>query len=417
MLLRAADLLEADFSRNRDSLALEVGAVRGWAEMNTAEAAATLREAAGLASSPLGSVLPSADPSGANLSLRTAAGVVLAIVPWNAPVVQSARSVAIALALGNTVILRPSELAPHAAGHLLADVLTRAGAPAGVVNVVTCSPSRSKELVASLVAEPAVRRVVFIGSTPVGRSIASVAGNALTPAVLELGGKNPTLVLSDADLDTAADRIVFAAFANSGQVCMSTDRVLVATSAFAELCERVAARAAALPVGDPRLDTTAVGPLITDAAAARFTSLAGDAVSRGARLLTGGSADGRYATPTVLTDVSPDSPLYSTEFFAPLVTRQPYADEPAMIAAANDTPYGLIASVLSSDPSRAWHLARSLRCGAVHVNGPSVGDEPHVPFGGLAASGYGRLGGIESVLTFTEQRTFYLHDTDVLPNP
>ncbi|QRP47812.1 aldehyde dehydrogenase family protein [Amycolatopsis sp. FDAARGOS 1241] len=324
---------------------------------------------------------------------------------------------AIALALGNTVILRPSELAPHAAGHLLADVLTRAGAPAGVVNVVTCSPSRSKELVASLVAEPAVRRVVFIGSTPVGRSIASVAGNALTPAVLELGGKNPTLVLSDADLDTAADRIVFAAFANSGQVCMSTDRVLVATSAFAELCERVAARAAALPVGDPRLDTTAVGPLITDAAAARFTSLAGDAVSRGARLLTGGSADGRYATPTVLTDVSPDSPLYSTEFFAPLVTRQPYADEPAMIAAANDTPYGLIASVLSSDPSRAWHLARSLRCGAVHVNGPSVGDEPHVPFGGLAASGYGRLGGIESVLTFTEQRTFYLHDTDVLPNP
>lgn len=196
---------------------------------------------------------------------------------------------------------------------------------------------------------------------------------------------------------------------------MVTDRVLVAAPLFDALTERLVARAAALPVGDPRHDDVAVGPLITDASAARFADLISDASAHGARVLTSGTADGRSAKPTVLTGVSPSCRLSAEEAFAAVVSIEAHPDDAALVAAATDSACGLTASVVAGDPSRAWDFARRLRCGAVHVNAPSVGDEPHVPFGGLAASGYGRLGGAESVQTFTEQPTFSLHGTSVLP--
>ena len=409
-LLAAADALEAESAQARTAFALETGGTAGWAAMNVAEAAATLREAAALTSVATGELLPSHDPRSVNMSVRSAAGVVLAIVPWNAPLVLAARSVAIALAMGNTVVIRPSEQAPLTAGHLLARALSRAGIPDGVVNVVSSAPGEGRAVITRLVEHPAVRRVVFIGSTPVGRSIAELAGAHLTPAVMELGGKNPTVVLADADVDEAARTLGHAAFANSGQVCMATDRVIVSDDVADAFLEQFSAVVADLRVGDPRAADTDLGPLINEPAVKNYRRLVDDALDRGAAISAGsGEADGLFATPVVLTDIERDAALFHEEAFSPVVSVHRFHTDAEAVALANDTHYGLIASVISGDTARGLAIASRLRTGAVHVNGSSIGDEPHVPFGGVAWSGFGRLGGIESVRTFTEQRTIYAH--------
>lgn len=413
VLLRAADLLASEVHLHRDAFALETGSTGSWADMNVHEAAATLREAAALTLAPVGELLPSLQPATLNLSRRTPAGVVLAIIPWNAPLVLAARATAVAMAVGNTVVLRPSEEAPVTAGFLLADALQRAGLPAGVFNVLSTAPGAGPEPIAAMITDPRVRRVVFIGSTEVGRRIGELAGRSLVPAVLELGGKNSTIVCEDADLEQWTPQLAFASFANSGQVCMCTDRIIVHRSRIGELGERLAAAAAAMTVGDPRQPTTDLGPLINQRAAASFRNLIEDAVKQGATLLAGGAElDGLYARPTVIAALPRSSRLYHQESFSPVVSLHPVATDDEALAVANDTEYGLIGSVIAGDPARAERLAARMHAGAVHINGPSVGDEPHIAFGGLGASGYGRLGGLESVRAFTDQRTFYLHHRD-----
>lgn len=410
VLLKAADILEARLAQYREIFAMETGATAEWADMNVHEAASTLREAAGLVSSAVGEILPSHDAGTINMVRRFPAGVVLAIVPWNAPLVLAARSVAIALAVGNTIVIRPSEEAPLTAGYILAEALTEAGLPAGAVNVVSTAPGEGRKLISAMVEHPAVRRVVFIGSTPVGRSIAELAGRNLTPAVMELGGKNATIVRSDADLELWTPALAFSSFANTGQVCMATDRIIVHASRAEELQHRLAEYAKSMVVGDPRLPDTKIGPLINQKAADLYTQQIKDAVLHGSRLLTGDqSADGLYVRPAVLVDVPPEADLYHEESFTPIVSIYPVRDDAEAVALANDTAFGLIGSVISSDLHKAQEMAGQMHVGAVHVNGPSVGDEPHVPFGGLGLSGFGRLGGVESVRTFTEERTFYLH--------
>lgn len=414
VLLRAADLLEAESALHRETFALETGSTAAWAGMNVHEAAATLREAAGLTSAPVGELLPSSQPATLNVSRRVPAGVVLAIIPWNAPLVLAARATAIAMAVGNTVVLRPSEEAPITAGFLLADALRRAGLPDGVLNVLSTGPGSGPGSgpapIAAMIEDPRVRRVVFIGSTAVGRRIGELAGRNLVPAVLELGGKNATIVCDDADLEQWVPQLAFASFANSGQICMCTDRIIVHHSRADELTERLAAAAQAMSVGDPRLDATDLGPLINLRAATSFRDLVLDAVDHGADVRSGGpEVDGLYARPTVLANLATSARLYHQESFSPVVSIHPVADDQEALRVANDTEYGLVGSVIAADPARAEGVAAGLHAGAVHVNGPSVGDEPHVAFGGLRASGYGRLSGMESVRTFTDQRTFYLH--------
>lgn len=409
VLLRAADILQSELDDHVETLMLETGATRAWGTMNVLESAATLREAAGMTSLPVGTLLPSADPSTINHSLREPAGVSLSIVPWNAPVILAARSSAVSLAVGNSVVIRPSEEAPVSAGFVLADAVTRAGAPRGLVSLVTNAPGAGPDVINALIADPRIRRVAFIGSTRVGRKISAAAGEALTPAVLELGGKNATIVRSDADLDAWAPKLAFASFAHSGQVCMCTDRILVHRSRYEETVERLAAIADSMTVGDPRDPDTDLGPLINDDAVHRYLGLIADATENSASVVAGGRADGRHARPTVLAEVNTSCAFHQEEGFVPMVSVSAFDSDDDAIELANAGDLGLIGSIASADRDTAYAMARRMRAGAVHINGPSIGDEPHVPFGGVAMSGSGRLGGEESYRFFTEQRSLYVH--------
>jgi acyl-CoA reductase-like NAD-dependent aldehyde dehydrogenase len=331
-----------------------------------------------------------------------------AISPWNAPLVLGIRSIAIPLAVGNTVVMKPSEDAPFTCGLLLADVLADAGLPAGALNVVTNDPADAGDVVAALIADPRVRAVNFTGSTNVGRIIGVQAAQHLKPAVLELGGKNPLIILEDADLDLAVDAAVFGAFVNSGQICMSTDRIIIDERLAAEFTTRFVERVGGLAVGDPDDPATIVGPLINKRGAERVSKLIADAAAKGARLLTGDGAihgpNGTLVSPVVLTDVSTEMDIFASEIFGPATVIHPVASTEAAIRLANDTEYGLTGGVISRDLGAALDVASRVRSGIVHINDQGIGDEPMAPFGGVKDSGYGKFGGTAGIESFTELR-------------
>ncbi|ANZ41262.1 salicylaldehyde dehydrogenase [Lentzea guizhouensis] len=398
ILLRAADLLEARTPEVVRLMAAEVGGVAGWAGFNVMLAANILRESAAAVTQPVGEVLTTETEGQLSLAVREPLGVVAAFAPWNAPVILSTRAVAAPLAAGNTVVLKPSEDAPIAAGLLIAEVLHEAGLPAGALNVVTNDPADAAAVAQALVTDPRVRAVNFTGSTEVGRTIGTLAAQHLKPAVLELGGKNALLVLDDADLDHAVNAATFGSFHNAGQICMSTDRILVHESIAEEFTTRLAAKVASLPHGDPTDPGTVIGPVINARSAARVSELVDEAVSAGARLLTSG--DG----PTVLDQVTPDMRIFTEEIFGPAVIVVPVADDDEAVAIANNTEHGLTAGILTEDTRRGLALARRIRTGIVHVGNQTVDDEPQAPFGGVKASGYGRFGGRWGVEAFSATR-------------
>jgi vanillin dehydrogenase len=399
ILLKAADILE---SRTPEAIALmaqEVGGVAGWAGFNVMLAAGMLREAAAAVTQPVGEVLTTEKPGQLSLAVREPLGVVAAFSPWNAPIILSTRAVAAPLAAGNTVVMKPSEDAPIAAGLFIADVLHEAGLPAGVLNVVTNAPSDAAEIAEALIADPRVRAVNFTGSTGVGRIIGTLAAQHLKPAVLELGGKNSLLVLDDADLDHAVEAATFSAFFNAGQICMSADRILVHHSVAEEFTTKFAAKVASLPHGDPADPGTVIGPVITPRSADRVAALVAEAVEAGARVRTGG--DG---VPFVLDGVTPQMRIFTEEIFGPAVVVTTVADDDEAVAIANDTEHGLTAGILTEDSRRGLALARRIRTGIVHVGNQTVDDAPQVPFGGVKASGYGRFGGRWGIESFSSTR-------------
>ncbi|WP_053735478.1 aldehyde dehydrogenase family protein [Nocardia sp. NRRL S-836] len=398
VLLRAADLLEARAPEVVRLMAAEVGGVAGWAGFNVGLAANVLRESAAAVTQPVGEVLTTETEGQLSMAIREPLGVVAAFAPWNAPIILSTRAVAAPIAAGNTVVLKPSEDAPIAAGLFIAGVLHEAGLPAGVLNVVTNAPADAAAVATALISDPRVRAVNFTGSTEVGRTIGTLAAQHLKPAVLELGGKNALLVLDDADLGHAVDAATFGSFHNSGQICMSTDRVLVHRSIAEEFTARLAAKVASLPHGDPADPGTVFGPVINPRAAARVSALVEEAVAAGARRRTEG--DG----PTVLDRVTPDMRIFREEIFGPAVVVVPVADDDEAVAIANDTEHGLTAGILTEDTRRGLALARRIRTGIVHVGNQTVDDEPQAPFGGVKSSGYGRFGGRWGVEAFSATR-------------
>jgi acyl-CoA reductase-like NAD-dependent aldehyde dehydrogenase len=262
-----------------------------------------------------------------------------------------------------------------------------------------------------LIAHPAVRRVNFTGSTRVGKILAQIAAKHLKPILLELGGKAPLLVLDDADIDAAVDATVFGAFANQGQICMSTERVIVDEKVADEFATKLAKRVAALPSGDPREGEVVLGSVVGTPTVERVQRLVADAVAKGAKLLVGGEVKGTVMKGIVVDRVTPDMTLFREESFGPQVsiTRMKSVDEAVRLA--NDTEYGLSAAVFSRDIARALEVAKRIHTGICHINGPTVHDEAQMPFGGVKGSGYGRFGGKAAIDEFTELRWITVQTT------
>jgi acyl-CoA reductase-like NAD-dependent aldehyde dehydrogenase len=367
----------------------ELRASEPWARFNVKLGAEMVREAAAITTQITGEVIPSDKPGLLSLALREPVGVILGIAPWNAPVILGCRAVAAPLACGNTVILKASERCPRTHG-LIVEAFDAAELPQGAVNLVTNEPTHAGEVVGALIDHPAVRRINFTGSTAVGRIVAKRAAEHLKPVLLELGGKAPQIVLEDADLDEAVKAAAFGAFMNAGQICMSTERIIVVGAIADDFARRLADKAAGMPA-------PAVGAQVDDAARDSVRALIDDALAQGARALVSGAA-------TVLDGITPAMRLYRDESFGPVVGIIRVADEEEAIRVANDSDYGLSAAVFTRDAARGLRVARRIRSGICHVNGPTVQDEPQMPFGGVGASGYGRFGGKAGVDAFTELR-------------
>jgi acyl-CoA reductase-like NAD-dependent aldehyde dehydrogenase len=389
LLNRAADELEARADAFVEAMAGELRASEPWARFNVMLGSGMVREAAALTTQIAGEVIPSDKPGLLSLALREPAGVVLGIAPWNAPVILGCRAIAAPLACGNTVILKASERCPRTHA-LIAEAFAAAGFPDGVVNLVTNEPARAAEVVGALIDHPAVRRINFTGSTHVGRIVARRAAEHLKPILLELGGKAPLIVLEDADLDEAVRAAAFGAFMNAGQICMSTERIIVVEPVADEFARRLAEKAESMPA-------PAIGSQVDETAEANVRQLIDDALAKGARAIASEPA-------TVLEGITPGMALYRDESFGPVVGIIRVADEEEAIRVANDSEYGLSAAVFTRDAARGLRVARRIRSGSCHVNGPTVHDEAQMPFGGVGASGYGRFGGKAAIEAFTELR-------------
>lgn len=402
LLLKAADAMQARSDAFAALMTAETGATAPWAHFNVTLAANMLREAAAMTTQVSGEVIPSDKPGTLALAVRKPAGVCVGIAPWNAPVILATRAIAMPLACGNTVVLKTSEMCPGTQS-LIGEVFREAGFAAGVVNVISNQPQDAAAVVEALIVHPATRRINFTGSTRVGRIIAETAGRHLKPVLLELGGKAPLIVLEDADLDQAVDAAIFGAFANQGQICMSTERIIVVESVADAFVAKFAARAKKLPSGDPR-GHVVLGSLVTVEAAEKVEALVADARSKGAVVAAGGGRNGSVMEATVVDRVTETMRIYREESFGPAksVIRVKDADEAVRVA--NDTEYGLSAAVFSRDINRALDIAGRIETGICHINGPTVHDEAQMPFGGVKGSGYGRFGGKAAIAEFTDLR-------------
>jgi acyl-CoA reductase-like NAD-dependent aldehyde dehydrogenase len=397
---RCLDLRRAEI---KAAMADEIGASGQWADFNVDLAQQILEEAAALTSQITGQVIPSNQSGTLSMGYRQAAGVCLGIAPWNAPVVLGFRAIAMALACGNTVVLKASELCPKT-HRLIGDVMHDAGLPAGVLNIVSNAPADAEKVVNALIAHPAIRRINFTGSTRVGRTIAEKAAHHLKRCLLELGGKAPFIVLEDADLDEAAKAAAFGAFMNQGQICMSTERIIVFDSVADAFIDKLVERARKLIAGDTRSGDFPLGPVITSQAIGRISALISDAIAKGAELKSGGKVRGNILDATVVDHVTPSMRLYHEESFGPVVAVIRVEDADEAITVANNSEYGLSAAIFSRDTGRALDLAKRLETGICHINAATVADEPQMPFGGVKASGYGRFGGLAAIDEFTELR-------------
>ena len=403
LLLATADMLASRAKDFTEVMAGETGASAPWVNFNVMLAANMLREVASFVTQINGQVHTSEIPGCLSMSIRQPVGVVLGIAPWNAPIILAVRAIAAPLACGNTVILKASEISPGTQ-FILGRVFKDAGFPDGVVNVISNAPADAGKVVEALIAHPTIRRINFTGSTRVGRIIAETAARYLKPVLLELGGKASFLVLDDADLDQAVSGAAFGAFMYQGQICMSTERIVVDEKVADAFVSKLAAKAESLPAGDPRNGNVVLGPLISLEAAERVEKLIADAVVKGAKLAAGGQRDGCILAATVLDRVTPEMRIYREESFGPVAPVVRVRNVQEAVKVANDTEYGLSAAVYGRDINRALAVAKQIDSGICHVNGPTVQDEAQIPFGGTKASGYGRFGGQAAINEFTELR-------------
>jgi acyl-CoA reductase-like NAD-dependent aldehyde dehydrogenase len=402
LLLKAADLLQAKSDEFIKLMMEETGATGPWSGFNVMFAAKILREAASMTTMIHGEVIPSDKPGCFSMGIRQAAGVCVGMAPWNAPVILGVRAVAMPLACGNTVVMKASETCPGV-HMLIGKVLQEAGLPKGVINVVTHSREDAPKVTEALIAHPAVRRINFTGSSHVGRIIAQTAAKYLKPVLLELGGKAPLLVLDDANLDDAVDAAAFGSYMHQGQICMSTERIILDNKIADAFVGKMSTKANALPYGDPR-GKVVLGSLVSEQAADKVEELLNDAVAQGAKVVAGGKRAGTVWSATLLDHVTSKMRIYKEESFGPVKSIIRVNGDDEAVRIANDTEYGLSSAVFSQNIQRALAVAKRIQAGICHINGPTVNDEPQMPFGGTKDSGYGRFGGTAAIAEFTELR-------------
>lgn len=404
VLMQAAEALSARKDAFIAAMMAEIGATAGWAGFNHMLAASMIREAAALTTQIAGEVIPSDKPGCLSMALREPVGVVLGIAPWNAPIILGVRAIAVPLACGNGVILKASEQCPRTHA-LVIESFAEADFPPGLVQCVTNAPEDAAAVVGALIDAPEVKRINFTGSTAVGRIIAKRAAENLKPCLLELGGKAPLIVCEDADLDEAVKAAAFGAYFNQGQICMSTERIIVVDAVADRFVARMAEKVRTLAAGDPREGTTPLGAVVDRKTVEHCRTLIADAIAKGAELLVAGETQQAVIMPAHLLDrVTPDMQLFREESFGSVVGITRARDEDHAIALANDSKYGLSAAIFTRDIAKGLRLAKRIKSGICHINGPTVHDEAQMPFGGVGDSGYGRFGGRQGIDSFTDTR-------------
>lgn len=409
ILNACADALEARSADFAEFGAKETGGTKAWVGFNVMLGARILREAASLTTQIKGEIIPADKPGTMSMGYRQPVGVLVGMAPWNAPVILAVRSFALPIACGNTVVMKASEKCPGI-HRLIGDCMVAGGLPEGVLNIVTHSAAQGPEVVSALVDHPLTRRINFTGSTRVGQIIAEKAAKHLKPCLLELGGKAPCIVLEDADLDAAVKGAAFGAFMNQGQICMSTEKIVVVEEVFDTFASAFAEKAKSLTLGTPD-EQVALSSVVDRDTVDHVSRLIDDAVAKGAKVLSGGApAEGCIMPATVVSEVTPEMDIYAAESIGPVTTLIRATDEDHAVDIANDTEYGLTAAVYTKDAMRGLEVAKRLQTGIAHVNGPTVADEAQMPFGGVKASGYGRFGGTAGIAEFTELRWITIED-------
>jgi aldehyde dehydrogenase (NAD+) len=403
-LLKAASILDEKQDQIVDLLVEESGSAFQKAVFELHYSVGLLREAAAQVHNDIGEVLPSDVPGKFSMVLRQPVGVVGVVAPWNFPLSVSLRGVVFAMAYGNTVVLKPSEETPITGGLLIAQIFEEAGVPKGAFNVVTCPREITEEAGLELVSNPKVRRISYAGPTKAGRYLAEVAGKHLKKIVLELGGKDALVVLSDADIDYAVQAASFGSFFHQGQVCMSVERIIVEEPIAEAFAKRLAEKACTLKVGDPKDPDTIIGPIITMQQLERIDSQVKEALEAGAKAICGAKSEGPYYYPTVLTGVTADMKILLEETLGPVAPVMSVRDGEETVRAVNHSMYGLSTGIITGDLKKGLALAEQIESGMVHINDSSVHDEPHCPFGGVKGSGMGRHGGKVSAENFLERK-------------
>lgn len=409
-LLKAADLMDQKTKQFIEIGIRETGSTATWYGFNVHLAANMLREAAAMTTQIDGSIIPSDVPGNLAMGIRVPCGVIVGMAPWNAPIILATRALAMPLACGNTVVLKASEACP-ATHRLIAEVLLEAGLGDGVVNVITHAAVDAPKIVERLISHPLTKRINFTGSTHVGKIIAETAAKYLKPVLLELGGKAPVIVLDKANLDDAVNAVAFGAFFNQGQICMSTERVLVDDQIADQFIKKLVKKTKTIQAANPLQGNYPLGVLESERAANRLRHLLEDAQEKGADLPLGIHIQGAMMQPTVIVNITNEMKLYREESFAPVCTIQRFNTIEQAIQLANDSEFGLSSAVFSQDIVQALAVAKQIESGICHINGATVHDEAQMPFGGVKQSGYGRFGSKVSIAEFTELRWITIQTT------
>lgn len=411
LLLDAAANIRKHSAELKQLAAEEVGSADNFLDMNIDIAVEFLQEAASLTSQITSDVLPNDSAHSLSLAVKQPIGVCLGIPPWNVPILLSVRAIAMPLACGNTVILKASELCPKTHQRVI-EIINDSGFPENVINIITNRPDEASDVVDALISHPAVRHINFTGSTRVGRLIAELAAKHLKRCLLELSGKAPFIVLDDANIERAVEAASYGSFMNQGQLCISTERIILQDPIADQFIQRFVEKAKTLTSGLINDSSHPLGTLINIKSGKRLQALIDDAVEKGATVLCGGKVNGFFLDATVIDNVTPSMRIYYEKCFGPLVHIVRCRSDDDALTIANDSEFGLAAAVFSQDTYRAMKIAKRIESGICHINSTTIADDARAPFGGMKSSGHGRFGGSSSINEFTELRWITIANDD-----